>query len=122
MITITEVLEPALTVSPTLMPTETTVPLMGLVRFASVRDCWATVRSACAESIAAWSAAICCGVSEAAPEPEPLPFPEPEPLPAALLGLEPLPAGLPLPLLGLPLPLPVFPVADGVAAASAFGD
>ena len=117
MITITEVLEPALTVSPTLMLTETTVPLMGLVRFASVRDCWATVRSACAESIAAWSAAICWGVSEEVPEPEPLPFPEPEPLPAALLGLEPLPVGL---LLGLPLP--VFPVADGVAAGSAFGD
>src|ERR1700693_6343540 len=115
MITITEVLEPALTASPTLRPTETTVPLMGLVRFASVRDCCARDRFACAESIAAWSAAICWGVSEEAPEPEPLPLPEPEPLPAALVGLEPLPVGL---LLGLPLPLPlpVFPVADGVTA------
>src|ERR1700730_17462383 len=107
MITITEVLEPALTVSPTLMPTETTVPLMGLVRFASVRDCWATVRFACAESIGAGSAAICGGVSEEAPEPEPLPLPEPEPLPAALVGLETLPGGVPVGvLLGLRLPLP----------------
>ncbi len=59
----TSVLESALTVSPTLIPTETTVPLMGLVRFASASDCSATVSSACAVSMAAWSAAICWGVS-----------------------------------------------------------
>ncbi len=41
------VLEPALTVSPTLMSTDTTVPLIGLVSVASVRDCCASVRSAC---------------------------------------------------------------------------
>ena len=55
------VLEPALTVSPTLMSTDTTVPLIGLVSVASVRDCCASVRSASAESIEAWSDAICCG-------------------------------------------------------------
>ena len=38
------VLEPALTVSPALMATETTVPLIGLVSVASLRDCCASVR------------------------------------------------------------------------------
>ena len=57
------VLESALTVSPTLMATETTVPLIGLVSVASVSDCSALVRSACAVSMAAWSDAICSGVS-----------------------------------------------------------
>ena len=53
MITMTLVLEPALIVSPTLKPTEAMVPLMGLLNWASLRDCWASIRFATAESIAA---------------------------------------------------------------------
>ena len=98
MMTITLVLESALTVSPTVIPTETTVPLMGLVRFASARDCSSTVSSASAVSMAAWSAAICWGVSAEAeepvpppvpPEPVPVPFPVPLPeLPVELAGVD----------------------------------
>ena len=40
------VLEPALTVSPVVIAAETTVPLIGLVRVAPFRDCWASVRFA----------------------------------------------------------------------------
>ena len=53
MMVMISVLELALTVSPALMPTETTVPLMGLVSVASVSDCWALVRSASALSMLA---------------------------------------------------------------------
>ena len=94
MMTITSVLELALTVSPTLIPTETIVPLMGLVRLASASDCWATVSSACAVSMAAWSAAICSGVSV-------------RPSRAATGWCRPcLPSVLPVP------PLPVLPVSS----------
>ena len=58
------VLESALTVSPALMPTETTVPLIGLVSVASLSDCSALVSWASAVSMAAWSLAICSGESE----------------------------------------------------------
>ena len=68
MMVMMSVLESALTVSPTAMPTETTVPVIGLVRVASLSDCWALVRSASAVSMAAWSEAICSGVSVSAPD------------------------------------------------------
>ena len=66
MMVMISVVELALTVSPSLMPTETTVPLMGLASVASVSDCWALVRSASALSMSAWSEAICSGVSVSA--------------------------------------------------------
>ena len=78
MMVMISVLESALTVSPAAMPTETTVPLIGLFSVASLSDCSALVRSASAESMAAWSDAICSGVSLLPPdEPEPE---EPEPV------------------------------------------
>src|SRR5579859_5178519 len=88
------VLEPALTVSPGLMATDTTVPLIGLVRVASLSDCCASVRLACAVSMAAWSDAICSDVSV---------FPEVPPLPLLDGPVDPLPP------VGEPLE-PVFPV------------
>ena len=68
--TITSVLESALTVSPTLTPTEAIVPEMGLESSASSRDCWASTRFALAASIAASSEAICSALSEAV-DPDP---------------------------------------------------
>ena len=62
MMTMTTVLELALTVSPAVIPTETMVPVMGLVRVASASDCSASVRCASAVSMSAWSLAICSGV------------------------------------------------------------
>ena len=53
MMVMISVLELALTVSPVLMPTETTVPVMGLVSVVSFSDCWALVRSASALSMLA---------------------------------------------------------------------
>ena len=73
--TMTSVLELADTVSPAEMPTETMVPLIGLVSCAAARDCCASMSVACAESMAAWSVAICSGVSEAALAPS-VPPPE----------------------------------------------
>ena len=81
MITITSVLELALTVSPTVMPTETIVPLMGLVRLASASDCSASVSCASALSMSAWSEAICSGVSVEADVPPPVVPPVPLPVP-----------------------------------------
>ena len=79
MMVMMSVLESALTVSPTAMSTETTVPLMGLFRVASASDCSALMRSALAESMEAWSDAICSGVSlspPVAPDPvAPVPVP-----------------------------------------------
>jgi hypothetical protein len=49
----TLVLEPALTVSPTLTPTEAIVPLMGLVSWVSFNCCCASISVACAASMAA---------------------------------------------------------------------
>ena len=72
MMVMISVLEPALTVSPTLMPTETTVPLIGLVSVASFSDCCALVSWASAVSMAAWSLAICSGESELADPAPPL--------------------------------------------------
>ena len=67
MIVMMSVLESALTVSPDAMSTETTVPLIGLFSVASLSDCSALMRSASAVSMAAWSDAICSGVSVLAP-------------------------------------------------------
>ena len=53
MMVMISVLELALTVSPTLTATETTVPLIGLVNVASFSDCSALVRSASALSMLA---------------------------------------------------------------------
>ena len=67
------------------MPTDTTVPLIGLVSVASSSDCSASVRLASAVSISAWSEAICSGVSVSVDEPLPV-VPEPvvpEPVPPA---------------------------------------
>ncbi len=61
--------------SPTEIPTETTVPAMGLVRVAAFSDCCASVRLAMAASMAAWSDAICWGVSVPAEDPPPVPVP-----------------------------------------------
>ena len=80
MMVMMSVLESALTVSPAAMSTETTVPLMGLLRVASASDCSALMRSALAESMEAWSDAICSGVSLLPPV-EPVPV-EPDPVPA----------------------------------------
>ena len=52
MMTMTSVLESALTVSPVVMPTETTVPLIGLDKVASFRDCCA--RSASLRPCRCW--------------------------------------------------------------------
>ncbi len=76
MIVMISVLEPALTVSPTSMPTETTVPVMGLVSVVSFSDCCASVNWACAVSMSAWSLAICSGVSVSVdPDPPVAPLP-----------------------------------------------
>lgn len=70
------------------------VPLMGLVRVDSAKACSATVRFACAVSMAAWSAAICCGVfvdaEEAPPALPPVLPPAPAPVPLPELPVEPL--------------------------------
>jgi hypothetical protein len=68
--TITSVLESALTASPTLTPTEAMVPEMGLESSASSRDCCASTRFALAVSIAASSEAICSALSDAV-DPDP---------------------------------------------------
>jgi hypothetical protein len=82
------------------MSTETTVPLMGLFSVASLSDCSALMRSASAESMAAWSDAICSGVSVLPPE-EPVPVGvEPDPV-------EPEPDA----------PLPVLPVKSACSRA-----
>src|ERR1700728_5093576 len=44
MITMSLVVECAVTVSPTLRPTEATVPEIGLVSWAALRACWASIR------------------------------------------------------------------------------
>ncbi len=97
MIVMISVLEPALTVSPTAMPTETTVPVMGLVRVVSSSDCCASVNWACAVSMSAWSLAICSGVSVSV-DPDPPVAPAPPALPAVP-------------------PLPVSPVMSAVKVA-----
>ena len=80
MMTMSSVLESALTVSPTLMPTDTIVPLIGLVSCPSARDCSAPTTLASAVSIAASSEAIWVALSEAAPLIElPLPLVLPPP-------------------------------------------
>ena len=61
MIVTTSVVEPALTDCPSDRPTDTTVPLMGLVSCASARSSWALINDALAESIDAWSLASCSG-------------------------------------------------------------
>ena len=48
MTSMTSVLELAPTVLPTLKPIEATVPEMGLESWASLNDCWASTRLACA--------------------------------------------------------------------------
>ncbi len=83
MMAIVSVLESAVTVSPALMPTETTVPLIGLVSVASFSDCCALVSWASAVSIAAWSLAICSGESELADPAPPVVPALPVPLPVA---------------------------------------
>ena len=65
MIVTTSVVEPALTDCPSDRPTDTTVPLMGLVSCASARSSWALINDALAESIDAWSLASCWALSEA---------------------------------------------------------
>ncbi len=108
MVTIS-VLELALTVSPTLIPTDTTVPLIGLVRVAAPSDCSASVRLASAVSIAGWSDAICCGVSLFADEPPPVGEPPPWLIePAPVLDDPPDPV----------LPVPVLPVTSLVRSAT----
>ena len=88
MTVMTSVLESALTVSPGAMSTETTVPLIGLVNVASFSDCSALVRSASAVSMAAWSEAICWGVSASAPDD---PVPPVAPAPVDALPVDPVP-------------------------------
>ena len=51
MMVMMSVLELALTVSPTAMSTETTVPAIGLVKVVSFSDCSSLMRSASAESM-----------------------------------------------------------------------
>ena len=75
MIVMISVLESALTVSPTLMPTETTVPAIGLVSDASLSDCSALVSCASAVSMEDWSLAICSGVSVLPDDPPVPPVP-----------------------------------------------
>ena len=58
------------------------MPLIGLVKVASFSDCSALMRSASAESMAAWSDAICWGVSVSAPD-DPAPPVAPAPVDAA---------------------------------------
>src|SRR5580704_8781188 len=104
---IISVLDPALTVSPTVMATDTTVPLIGLVNVASLSDCCASVRFASAVSIAAWSDAICSGVSVLVEPPLPWLL---DPLLGLLLPFEGLPEPVPVPVLPLLPVLPVLPV------------
>ena len=105
MTVMTSVLESALTVSPWAMSTETTVPLIGLVNVASFSDCSALVRSASAVSMAAWSDAICWGVSASAPD-DPVP-------PLAPAPDDPVPPVDPVPVVAASVltPVPVFPVS-----------
>ena len=110
MMVMISVLELALTVSPALIPTETTVPLIGLVRVAAPSDCSTSVRLASAVSIAAWSDAICCGVSVFADEPPPVGEPPPSLLEPAPVSDDP-----PDPV----LPVPVLPVTALVSSATA---
>src|SRR5580704_3426596 len=113
---IISVLEPALTVSPTVMATDTTVPLIGLVSVASLSDCCASVRFAAAVSIAAWSDAICSGVSVLLDPPLPWLL---DPLLGLLLAFEGLPEPVPVPVLPLVPVLPVLPVPVPVLASMA---
>ena len=95
MMTMSSVAESALTVSPTLIPTETIVPLIGLVSCPSARDCSATMTLDCAVSIAASSDAICAALSEAEPLAE-VPLGLVAPLPEAPVGVAAAEAELPL--------------------------
>jgi hypothetical protein len=69
MILMASVAEPAVTDFPTERFTAATVPLIGLVSWASDKFCWALIRDALAESIEAWSLASCCALSEAVDPP-----------------------------------------------------
>jgi hypothetical protein len=79
--TMSSVLESALTVSPTPMPTDAMVPLMGLVNCASVSDCWASTRFASAVSMVASSEASVAALSLGEESPEPPDNPDPLPPP-----------------------------------------
>jgi hypothetical protein len=54
--------ESAETLSPTAMPTDATVPAIGLVNCASASDCCALTSAASAVSIWAWSESSCAAV------------------------------------------------------------
>jgi hypothetical protein len=101
------VVEPALTDCPVANPTDTTVPLIGVVSWASARLSCALISEALAASIEAWSLAICSALSDAVDPPwgdeEPVPD---DFVPELADGVE-LAAGVELPE-GLVEPVPAF--------------